>query len=38
MAQSGLKTLLLEAGGPSYGVTGGDLDSRRPVTLPSLIF
>ncbi|CAG8955443.1 hypothetical protein HYFRA_00010309 [Hymenoscyphus fraxineus] len=30
MAQAGLKTLLLEAGGPSYGITGGDLDSRRP--------
>ncbi|XMA10864.1 hypothetical protein WAI453_003655 [Rhynchosporium graminicola] len=29
MADAGLQTLLLESGGPSYGVTGGDLDSRR---------
>ncbi|CZS91276.1 probable cellobiose dehydrogenase [Rhynchosporium graminicola] len=27
MADAGLQTLLLESGGPSYGVTGGDLDS-----------
>jgi cellobiose dehydrogenase (acceptor) len=33
MAEAGLSTLLLEAGGPSYGVTGGDLASRRPVWL-----
>lgn len=32
MAEAGLKTLLLEGGGLSYGVTGGDLDSRRPVS------
>ncbi|TVY59260.1 Cellobiose dehydrogenase [Lachnellula cervina] len=31
MAEAGQKTLLLEAGGPSYGITGGDLDSRRPA-------
>lgn len=30
MAQANLSTLLLEGGGASYGVTGGDLDSRRP--------
>ncbi|TVY80503.1 Cellobiose dehydrogenase [Lachnellula suecica] len=30
MADAGLRTLLLEAGGPSYGITGGDLDDRRP--------
>ncbi|KAG0646626.1 Cellobiose dehydrogenase [Hyphodiscus hymeniophilus] len=33
MANSGLQTLVLEAGGPSYGITGGDLDSRRPSWL-----
>ncbi|KAK0100203.1 hypothetical protein ONS95_008542 [Cadophora gregata] len=33
MAEAGLQTLLLEGGGPSYGVTGGDLDSRRPAWL-----
>ncbi|KAF4632995.1 hypothetical protein G7Y89_g5127 [Cudoniella acicularis] len=33
MAEAGLQTLLLEAGGPSYGITGGDLDSRRPAWL-----
>ncbi|CZR70200.1 probable cellobiose dehydrogenase [Phialocephala subalpina] len=33
LAEAGVKTLLLEAGGPSYGVTGGDLDSRRPSWL-----
>ncbi|CZT42057.1 probable cellobiose dehydrogenase [Rhynchosporium secalis] len=33
MADAGLQTLLLESGGPSYGVTGGDLDSRRPSWL-----
>ncbi|CZS88366.1 probable cellobiose dehydrogenase [Rhynchosporium agropyri] len=27
MADAGLQTLLLESGGPSYGVTGGDIDS-----------
>lgn len=32
IAAAGLKTLLLEAGGLSYGITGGDLDSRRPVS------
>ena len=31
MAEAGLQTLLLEGGGRSYGVTGGDLNSRRPV-------
>lgn len=31
MAEAGFQTLLLEGGGLSYGVTGGDLDSRRPV-------
>ncbi len=35
MAAAGLQTLLIEGGGPSYGVTGGDLDSRRPVRTPS---
>ncbi|KAB8290425.1 hypothetical protein EYC80_010857 [Monilinia laxa] len=30
LSEAGLKTLLLEGGGLSYGVTGGDLDSRRP--------
>ncbi|APA07372.1 hypothetical protein sscle_02g021420 [Sclerotinia sclerotiorum 1980 UF-70] len=30
LAEAGLKTLLLESGGPSYGVTGGDLNARRP--------
>ncbi|TVY39581.1 Cellobiose dehydrogenase [Lachnellula subtilissima] len=33
MAEAGLQTLLLEAGGPSYGITGGDLDARRPSWL-----
>jgi len=33
MAEAGLQTLLLEGGGPSYGITGGDLDSRRPSWL-----
>lgn len=33
MAEAGLQTLLLEGGGPSYGITGGDLDSRRPVRI-----
>ncbi|PBP23619.1 cellobiose dehydrogenase [Diplocarpon rosae] len=33
MAAAGLQTLLLEGGGPSYGVTGGDLDARRPSWL-----
>lgn len=32
MANAGLQTLLLEAGGPSYGITGGNLDDRRPVS------
>ncbi len=32
MAAAGLQTLLLEVGGPSYGVTGGDLNARRPVS------
>ncbi|TVY27307.1 Cellobiose dehydrogenase [Lachnellula hyalina] len=31
MAEAGQNTLLLEAGGPSYGITGGDLDGRRPA-------
>src|SRR6266536_1829357 len=35
MANAGLKTLLIEGGGPSYGVTGGDLNSRRPASLPT---
>ncbi|RAL60269.1 hypothetical protein DID88_000049 [Monilinia fructigena] len=30
LSEAGLKTLLLEGGGLSYGITGGDLDSRRP--------
>lgn len=34
MAAAGLQTLLIEGGGPSYGVTGGDLNSRRPVCIP----
>lgn len=34
LAEAGLQTLLLEAGGPSYGVTGGNLTARRPVCLP----
>ncbi|TVY19966.1 Cellobiose dehydrogenase [Lachnellula arida] len=33
MAEAGLQTLLLESGGPSYGITGGDLDARRPSWL-----
>lgn len=33
LAEGGLKTLLLEAGGASYGITGGDLDARRPVSI-----
>ncbi|KAI9645265.1 hypothetical protein NHQ30_006000 [Ciborinia camelliae] len=33
LSEAGLKTLLLEGGGLSYGVTGGDLDLRRPEWL-----
>ncbi|KAL2059726.1 hypothetical protein VTL71DRAFT_10218 [Oculimacula yallundae] len=33
MAEAGLQTLLLEGGGASYGITGGDLSSRRPSWL-----
>ncbi|RDW80113.1 hypothetical protein BP6252_04751 [Coleophoma cylindrospora] len=33
MSAAGFSTLLIEGGGPSYGVTGGDLDSRRPAWL-----
>lgn len=33
LSEAGLKTLLLEGGGLSYGVTGGDLDLRRPVSV-----
>lgn len=33
MAAAGLQTLLIEGGGPSYGVTGGDLSTRRPVSI-----
>ncbi|KAG9244685.1 cellobiose dehydrogenase-like protein [Calycina marina] len=33
MSEAGLSTLLIEAGGPSFGITGGDLDSRRPSWL-----
>ncbi|OBT76414.1 hypothetical protein VF21_03666 [Pseudogymnoascus sp. 05NY08] len=33
LAEAKLNTLLLEGGGPSYGVTGGDLSSRRPSWL-----
>lgn len=33
LAEAGLQTLLLEVGGPSYGVTGGDLSARRPPWL-----
>jgi cellobiose dehydrogenase (acceptor) len=33
MAKTGLSTLLLEGGGPSYGITGGDLNARRPAWL-----
>ncbi|ESZ94193.1 hypothetical protein SBOR_5419 [Sclerotinia borealis F-4128] len=33
LSEAGLKTLLLEGGGLSYGITGGDLDSRRPEWL-----
>jgi hypothetical protein len=36
MANAGLQTLLLEAGGPSYGITGGDLNSRRPASISTL--
>lgn len=32
LSEAGLKTLLLEGGNQSYGVTGGDLDARRPVS------
>ena len=32
MSATGLKTLLVEGGGESYGITGGDLNSRRPVS------
>lgn len=31
MSEAGLNTLLVEGGGLSYGVLGGDLDARRPV-------
>lgn len=34
MAEAGLKTLILENGGPTYGAFGGDLDARRPVRSP----
>lgn len=33
LAEAKLNTLLLEGGGPSYGVTGGNLSSRRPSWL-----
>ncbi|KAL3422248.1 fungal cellulose binding domain-containing protein [Phlyctema vagabunda] len=33
MSAAGFKTLLIEGGGPSYGVTGGDLNARRPSWL-----
>ncbi|CCD55648.1 hypothetical protein ACHAPC_005277 [Botrytis cinerea] len=33
LSEAGLKTLLLEGGNQSYGVTGGDLDARRPEWL-----
>ncbi|TVY36058.1 Cellobiose dehydrogenase [Lachnellula occidentalis] len=33
MAEAGLQTLLLEAGGPSFGITGGELEARRPTWL-----
>lgn len=32
MSAAGLSTLLIEGGGESYGITGGDLESRRPVS------
>ena len=36
MSAAGKSTLLIEGGGPSYGITGGDLNIRRPVcTSPS---
>jgi len=35
MSAAGLATLLIEGGGESYGITGGDLDSRRPVSKKS---
>jgi hypothetical protein len=34
MAAAGRSTLLIEGGGASYGITGGDVDSRRPVSRP----
>lgn len=33
LAEANYNTLLLEGGGLSYGVNGGDLDSRRPSWL-----
>ncbi|KAF7926502.1 hypothetical protein BELL_0239g00080 [Botrytis elliptica] len=33
LSEAGLKTLLLEGGNQSYGITGGDLDARRPEWL-----
>jgi len=33
MSEAGLSTLLIEGGGESYGITGGNLDSRRPSWL-----
>jgi cellobiose dehydrogenase (acceptor) len=33
MAEANLTTLLIEGGGPSYGITGGNLDARRPTWL-----
>ncbi|KAH8596100.1 cellobiose dehydrogenase-like protein [Bisporella sp. PMI_857] len=33
LSAAGFSTLLLERGGPSYGVTGGDLNNRRPPWL-----
>ncbi|KAF7914050.1 uncharacterized protein EAF01_000456 [Botrytis porri] len=33
LSEAGLKILLLEGGNQSYGITGGDLDSRRPAWL-----
>lgn len=35
MAEANLSTLLLEGGGASYGVTGGNLTARRPAWLDS---
>lgn len=32
LSEAGLKTLLIEGGNQSYGITGGDLDARRPVS------